>query len=175
MRGSPRARVAIVFALLMPLVAFAQDVTEPVLKAAFIYNFIRFTEWPEPFPASDPFVICVLGDSAVGEALERVVKGRQFAGHSLTVSSVVISQAKEPCRVVYVSGVTASQGAQLLAGLERSPVLTIGDVVGFNKVGGMAEFFFERGRLRFNISLEAAKRSGLQMSSRLLVLANRYE
>ena len=53
MRGPPRARVAIVFALLMPLVAFAQDVTEPVLKAAFIYNFIRFTEWPETFPASD--------------------------------------------------------------------------------------------------------------------------
>jgi hypothetical protein len=173
MRRLPLARVAIVVSLLMPPVAFAQDVTEPALKAAFIYNFIRFTEWPEPFPASDPFVICVAGDSAVSQALERVVKGREFSGRRLVVSSVAISEAKEPCRVLYVSGVTASQGVQLLARLERSPVLTISDLGGFTEAGGMAEFFFERGRLRFNINLEAAKRSGLQMSSRLLALANR--
>ena len=69
--------------LLMPLAAVAQDVTAPALKAAFIYNFAKFTEWPVALPASEPFVICVLGDAAVGDALERVVKGREFAGRRM--------------------------------------------------------------------------------------------
>lgn len=158
----------------MPFVAFAQDVTESALKAAFVYNFVKFTEWPEPFPASDPFVICVLNDPAVGEALERVVKGREFAGRRVTVSHQA-SGAKEACRVLYVSGMTASQGTQLLAGLRDAPVLTISDLVWFRQAGGMAQFFFERGQLRFNIGLEAVKRSRLQMSSRLLALAKQYE
>jgi hypothetical protein len=173
--GGKVARATLVVVLLMPLVAFAQDVTEPALKAAYIYNFMKFTEWPEPLPTSDPFVICVLGDSAVGDALERVVKGREFAGRRMTVSLVAIQAPKKACRVLYVSGVTASQGAQLLAGLQDSPVLTISDVVGFTEVGGIAQLFVERGRLRFNIGLEAVKRSRLQMSSRLLVLANRHD
>jgi hypothetical protein len=71
-----RLTAAVAVILLMPSVASSQDVTEPALKAAYIYNFMKFTEWPEPLPAADPFVICVLNDSAVGAALERTVKGR---------------------------------------------------------------------------------------------------
>ena len=77
--------------------------------------------------------------------------------------------------MLYISGVTASQGAQLLAGLHDSPVLTISDLEWFTGAGGMAQLFFERGQLRFNIGLAAVKRSRLLMSSRLLVLAKRYE
>jgi uncharacterized protein DUF4154 len=143
------------------------------LKAAFIYNFMKFTEWPEPLPASDPFVICVLGDSAVGDALERVVKDRAFAGRRMTVSLVAIAGSMKPCRVLYVSGVAATQTASLLVGLQDSSVLTIGDGAGFTEAGGMARFFFERGQLRFDIGVEAVKRSRLQMSSRLLALATR--
>jgi len=161
--------------LLMPPAAFAQDVTEPALKAAFIYNFMKFTEWPESFPAADPFVICVLNDSAVGDALERIVKGREFAGHRMTVS-LVPSGMKEGCHVLYVSGVTtARQGAQLLSVINDSPVLTISDLGWFTEAGGMAQFFYERGQLRFNIGLEAVKRSRLLMSSKLLVLAKRHD
>jgi len=159
--------------LLAPLLTFAQDVTEPALKAAFIYNFMKFTEWPEPFPASEPFVICVLGDAAVGDALERVVKDRAFAGHHMIVSPVAIAGPMKPCRVLYVSGVAAAQATPLLAGLHASSVLTIGDDAAFTESGGMARFFFERGQLRFDISLAAVKRSRLQMSSRLLALAIR--
>lgn len=174
MRYSRPAPEAVAFILLMPGVVFAQDVTEPALKAAFIYNFLKFTEWPEPVPPSDPFVICVLNDPALGDALERVVKGREFAGRRMTVS-LAVSGPKDRCRVLYVSGVTASQGAHLLAELRDSPVLTISDLEWFIEAGGMAQFFFERGHLRFNIGMQAVKRSRLQMSSRLLTLAKRYE
>lgn len=158
----------------MRSVAFAQDVTEPALKAAFIYNFVKFTEWPEPLPAADPFVICVLNDAPVANALGRIIKGREFAGRRMTIS-LSAPGPKERCSVLYVSGVTAGQGAQLLSALRDSPVLTISDLEWFTDAGGMAQFFYEQGRLRFNIGLEAVKRSRLLMSSKVLVLAKQHE
>ena len=175
MRSSHLAVATLAVTLLTPLAAVAQDVTEPSLKAAFIYTFMKFTEWPEPVPASEPFVICVLGDPAVGSALERLVKGREFAGRPVTVSLLPVAGPKKACRVIYLSGVTATQRALLLVELQDASVLTISDLVGFTEAGGMAQFFFERGHLRFNIGLGAVKRSRLQLSSNLLVLAKRYE
>ena len=141
------------------------------MKAAYIYNFMKFTVWPEPLPAADPFVICVLNDSAVGDALERAVRGREFAGRRMIVSI----GTKERCRVLYVAGVTPSQGALLLSGLRDAPVLTVSALGWFTDAGGMAQFFYENGRLRFDIGLDAVKRARLQMSSKVLVLAKRHD
>ena len=119
--------------LLMPLVAAGQDVTGPALKAAFIYNFLKFTEWPVVLPVSDPFVICVIGDAAVGDALERVVEGREVGGRKMTVSLHVGSQPTKGCRVLYVSGPTLGDVGRAINGLQDSPVLTISDVAGFTR------------------------------------------
>jgi hypothetical protein len=166
-------RALLAVTLLTPLVAVAQDVTAPALKAAFIYNFVKFTEWPVLLPGSDPFVICVIGDAAVGDALERVVEGREFAGRRMMVVLGAISRPTGSCHVLYVSGATVGEAVQVVAGLQDSPVLTISDVVGFTDTGGMAQFFFVRGQLRFTIKADAVKRSGLKMSSNLLTLGQR--
>jgi hypothetical protein len=166
------ARATIAILLLMRALASAQDVTEPALKASFIYNFAKFTEWPaDVVPAAEPFVMCVVGDAAVGDALEQAVKGRVVAGHSMAVSIVAPAGPHRVCHVLYVSGVTAGQAAQLVARLRDVPVLTISDLEGFTELGGIAQFFFEDGRLRFSVRLESAKRAGLQISSRLVALA----
>ena len=166
------ARATIAVLLLMRVVASAQDVTEPALKAAFIYNFAIFTEWPaDVVPAAGPVVVCVLGDAAVGDALEQAVKGRVVDGHSMAVSIVAPAGPHRECHVLYVSGVTAGQAAQLVAGLRDVPVLTISDVEGFADLGGIAQFFFEHGRLRFSVDVGSAGRARLQISSRLLALA----
>jgi hypothetical protein len=157
----------------MPHVAVTQDVTAPALKAAFIYNFVKFTEWPTRAPVSDPFVMCVTGDAAVGEALEQLVEGREFGGRRLVVVRAATSRPKVKCDVVYLSGASSGDVTQVVAGLQDSPVLTISDVVGFTDTGGMAQFFIERGRLRFHINVSAVQRSGLKMSSKLLDLAPR--
>ena len=135
------------------MTAAAQDVTEPALKAAFIYNFAKFTEWPaDAMTTGEPLVLCVLGDAAIGEALERAVKGRTLAGHSIGVSQAAPDgRPREGCHILYVSGVTASQAAKVVAGLRDAPVLTISDVEGFTQLGGIAQFFFEHGQLRFNV------------------------
>jgi hypothetical protein len=158
--------------LLTPIRTGAQDLTSSQLKAAFIYNFIKFTEWPIVLPASDPFVICVIGDANVGEAVEAMIKGRDIDGHRI-VALVKISRPTPACQVLYVSGATLEDATRPIAGLQNTPVLTISDVAGFAQTGGMAQFLFERGRLRFTINAASVQRSGLKMSSKLLVLGQR--
>ena len=165
-------RAAIALVLLLPVAAPAQDVTEPALKAAFIYNFAKFTEWPaDVVPVAEPFLLCVLGDAAVGDALERTVKGRMLGRHSLAVVMVTAADPHRMCHVLYVSGITAAQATALVTALQDLPVLTIGDVGGFVERGGIAHFFFERGQLRFAVAVGSARRARLLISSRLLALA----
>src|SRR5687767_15465231 len=84
---SPAVRAAIAILLLAPMPAAAQDVTEPALKAAFVYSFAKFTEWPaDVMPAGEPLLICVLGDAAIGKALTQAVNGRKLAGRNMEVS-----------------------------------------------------------------------------------------
>jgi len=154
--------------------AVAQDVTGPALKAAFIYNFAKFTEWPaDVIPAGEaPLVLCVLGDAAIGQALERTVKGRTLEGRRLGVTQASANGPLDGvCHILYVTGVTAGQAAKLVAGLRDTPVLSISDVEGFTEMGGIAQLFFARGHLHFNVQVEAAKRARLRISSRLLALA----
>ena len=172
--GFTDTRATIAVLLVIGVLASAQDVTEAALKAAFIYNFAKFTEWPaDVVPAASPLVMCVLGDADVADALGRAVKGRVLAGHDMSVSQPARDGQPRGCHLLYVSGVTAGQAAKLVAPLRDVSVLTISDVEGFAASGGIAQFFFERGQLRFSVNLGSTKRARLQISSRLLVLATR--
>ena len=132
----PFTRITIAVLLLIPATGSTQDVTEPALKAAFVYNFAKFTDWPADVvpPAAEPFVLCVLGDAAVADALERLVKGRTLVGHSMAVHKAPAAPERV-CHVLYVSGVTAVQATQLVAKYRDLPVLTISDVEGFTDLG----------------------------------------
>jgi hypothetical protein len=176
-QGRPRAAALAIAAALLGAawftrgVAVAQDVTEPALKAAFIYNFAKFTTWPADLPATDSFSICVLGDPAVGDALDRAVAGRKLFERPITVARVTAAEPKRGCRILYVSGLPVRDAAGVVGELRDIPVLTISNIDGFASSGGMTQFFFEHGQLRFRIHLDSAKRAGLQISSRLLIMA----
>jgi hypothetical protein len=165
-----RAMVAAL--LLMRVLVSAQDVTEPALKAAYIYNFAKFTEWPaDAVPAAGRFVMCVVGDAAVSGELERAVKTRLLAGRLMDVSRMAPAGSQHVCHILYLSGIPADQAARLVAGLRDAPVLTISDIKGFTELGGIAQFFFEHGQLRFSVRIESAKRAHIQISAKLLQLA----
>jgi hypothetical protein len=151
----------------------AQDVTEPSLKAAFTYNFAKFTEWPQDIlPATATFTACVLGDGPILDALERTVKDRQLSGRGISVSQVHIEDGKlRSCHLLYVSGVTPAKVAAIAAALHGAPVLTVSDIDDFCELGGIAQMFVENGKMRFDLNLEVAKHSRLQLSSKLLALA----
>jgi hypothetical protein len=167
----PLAIASLGIVLLGRTIAVAQDVTEPALKAAFIYNFARFTTWPADAAPADSFVICVLNDTAVAEALQHAVAGRSLTERPVSVTSVAPSASKKTCRVLYMAGLPVNKVAEVVAELRESPVLTISNIDGFASAGGMTQFFFEHGQLRFRIALESAKRAGLHISSRLLIMA----
>ncbi len=175
-RFSRSVRIGAVVSLLLLLLSphtVGQDVTEVSLKAAFIYNFTKFTDWPaEVLAPSAPLLACVLGDPAMADALARAVKGRDAGGHGFGVSRVTASDAAlKTCHLLYVSGVPVGQAVEVTNGLQTTPVLTISDIDNFANRGGIAQFFFENGRMRFAINLGAARRARLQLSSKLLALA----
>jgi hypothetical protein len=148
-----------------------QNVTESALKAAFIYNFAKFTVWPQAVPGTTPFMMCVLGDPAVGDALGRAVKGRQLGDHDVTVSQVTADSPLTACQILYVTGVSASQATQIVTLLRHASVLTISDVSEFVRIGGMTELFVEGGNMRFCINVESARVPRIRFSSKLLALA----
>jgi len=152
--------------------AWTQDVTEPSLKAAFVYNFAKFTEWPpEALPAASPFMACVLGDGPLGAALTRTVEGRLLSGRTIGVSHPTIDGPLRTCHLLYISNVSSEQLAAILAAVRGAPVLTISDADHFARLGGIAHIFVENGKMRFELNLDLARRSRLLLSSRLLALA----
>jgi hypothetical protein len=172
-RGRRSAAAVLASAFLLSIsIGRAQDVTESSLKAAFIYSFAKFTEWPQDaLPSTATFSACVLGDGPIRDALERTVKGRLLLGRAISVSQVQLDGKLRSCHLLYVSGVTPAQITAIVAAVRGAPVLTISDVDDFVRQGGIAQMFVESGKMRFDLNLEVARRSRLDLSSRLLILA----
>ena len=141
----------------------------PALTAGFLYNFAKFAEWPVAAP-SGAMTLCVLGDAAVADALDASVRGRTIDGREIAVVRVK-PDGLRACHVLYVSGVDPRRSQQIIDELKTAPVMTVSDRDRFAEGGGVAELFVEAGKMRFAINLDAAQRSGLRLSSRLLSLA----
>jgi hypothetical protein len=170
-RQSALAAVAAVL-LLCSSTARTQDVTEPSLKAAIIYNIAKFTDWPlESLPVTGLFTACVVGDIPVSNALARAVKGRQLGGRSMNVLRMAIDGAVRSCHLLYIAGITAPETSAVLLAARGTAVLTISDSDDFIRLGGVAHMFVQQGKMRFEINLDVARRSKLQLSSQLLALA----
>jgi len=147
--------------------AAASDVA---VKAAFLYNFAKFTEWPALAPGA-PILVCVVGDDAVAAALVDTVKGQKISGHALDISRPQDSGTWHACHLLFITDAESRRSGGGLGGLKMLPVLTISDGKGFCDASGIIELYVEAGRMRFAINVDAADGSGLHLSSRLLGLA----
>jgi hypothetical protein len=155
--------------LLLRAPVLAQEVTGPALKAAFVFAFVKFTEWPgSQLAPKAPILICVLGSKTVSAALDKAVKDRVFEGHAISVLPVVVAGPLRACHVLYVSDIPAVQAGQVVTALGDAPVLTFSDIEGFNDLGGIVRFYFEHGQIRYSVNLESIKRARLQISSQIL-------
>jgi hypothetical protein len=153
--------------------AGGQESGEYELKAAFLYNFVKFVEWPPDAFAGErsPLAICVYGDDPFGHSLEGVVRGESLGGHGLIVQRPARLDELDDCHVLFVSRSERQRMPQVLARVDGAPVLTVGDTDGFLRAGGIINFVLEENRVRFLINQEAAERSRLRISSKLLRLA----
>lgn len=151
----------------------AQTATVPALKAAFLYNFAKFTEWsPDALAAGDPLQLCVINDRAVGEMLVDLTKGRSIDGHALVVSTMKPDSADlASCRLLFTSGLDAARSAALLESIAGKPVLTVSDLDKFAQHGGVAQLMVDKGTMGFSVNLDAMHRARILLSSKLLSLA----
>lgn len=154
------------------IAATSEPSSEYRVKAAFLYNFMQFVEWPDSaFPEDEaPLCIGVLGDDPFGPALEEIVAGERVRDRALEVhrSSSIADLSR--CQVVFIPRSEGARMPALLAGLPSRPMLTVGEVDGFAEQGGVINFYLEKNRVRFEINPAVAKRLGLRMSSQLLDL-----
>ncbi len=152
----------------------AQDsLSEYQVKAAYLFNFLKFVEWPEEAFADPlaPIVIGIVGDDPFGDALPQVVAGKTVQGRDLVIRKYRAGEDLRGSHILFISGSEKKRLPQLLSGLHGSCVLTVADIDGFLEEGGMILLFSEQNRVRFAINVDAATRAKLKISSKLLSLA----
>jgi hypothetical protein len=140
------------------------------VKAVFLFNFTQFVEWPaDAFALTNtPLVIGVLGEDPFGAYLDDTVRGETANGRPLIVTRYRRVQEVGDCQVLFISRSETDRLGQILASLVGKPVLTVGDVAGFTRRGGMIELATVASKMQLRINLEAAKTAQLTLSSKLL-------
>jgi len=157
-----------------PAITMAQEQpTEYQVKAAFLFNFVKFIEWPtESFRENGGRIrLCVLGEDRLGQELERIVAGKTVNGHTLEVVRVNQAERALHCQVLFVGRSQAGALRTIQAGCRGESLLTVGETPEFIRQGGAIRFLLMDNRVRFEINLEAAEQAGLKISSKLLALA----
>jgi YfiR/HmsC-like len=155
------------------LYAQMKSATEYQVKAAFLYNFAKFVDWP-PSAFSDakqPLDICVYGHDPFGTALEDALLGKTIGERRVSLGRPTQFQDLVGCHVVFVSASAHESPADLANRLKGRPVLLVGESEGFAASGGVIQFTIEDNRVHFVINPDAADRAGLKISSKLLALA----
>lgn len=157
--------------------AAAQDAAYDAdqVKAAFLYHFGTYVQWPAPAPGNDPITIAVLDDPAVAAQLAAFLPGRSVAGR--VVEAVPIDAIDEVggAEIVFIGQRQNERLAELIAALEQRPTLVVTDADDGLDHGAMVNLKIVDSRVRFEISVPRAEEAGLRLSSRLLSAALRVE
>jgi len=149
-----------------------QAPTEYQVKAAFLYNFAKFVEWPAaPNEQKDPLAICVLGQDPFDGALERVTQGKTVNDRRIVIRRTNDIAIARSCQVLFVSLSEVGRMTEIIKALRDASVLSVSDIERFCQSGGVIAFAMEGQRVRFRINVNAAARANLKISSKLLQLA----
>ena len=143
--------------------------TEHRIKTAFLYNFSRFTSWPEAaLQDRSEFSLCTLGSILLGEQLDTLT-GKTVHSKTLVVKHFYRPAELVDCQLVFIS--QSNELAETLWILKELPILTVSDAAAFTEQGGIIQFELVNNKVRFRINVDAARAAGLTISSKLLSLA----
>jgi hypothetical protein len=149
---------------------------ENEVKAAFLYQFGRYVEWPaERARSGSAFVICVLGQDPFGPALDEIARGKSISGHAVAIRRIVEPSELRDCQILFVSRSEDDRLPAILKTLEGRMVLTVGEGTQFTRRGGMVAFTMENRKVRFAINLAAAEAAKLRLGAQLLRIATTVE
>lgn len=157
-----------------PLAAQTPISKEYQVKAAFLFHFTQFVKWPSAAftHGSQPFRIGVLGEDPFDGFLDDTVKGEKVDGHPLVIQRFNSIEEVKGCQILFISRSEGSQMEKILGNFKNQNILTVGDVEGFIKNGGIIRFSTEGNKIHLRINLEAAKSGNLDISSKMLRLAD---
>jgi hypothetical protein len=155
----------------------AQPVSYSVesVKAAFLYRFLEYVDWPIETRRDGPLIIAVLADESLAAELQRTVRGRTAHGREITARSVTTLAEGVDADVLFVSAQWKKKLSGLVDEHGRDPVLVVTEGEGALERGSVINFLVVDGNVRFEVSLPAAEQRGLKLSSRLLSVALRVE
>jgi hypothetical protein len=143
------------------------------VKAAFVYNFSLFVDWPPGAynGPNSPFVICILGKHAFGNTFDNLA-GKMVKKRVLKIQYATDIKNIGNCQILYICMSERMRLAEIIAATERRSILTISDMPGFNRAGGMINLVNVEDKIRFDINMKAAKQSGLSLNFQLLNMAH---
>jgi hypothetical protein len=165
--------LGVVMLLLSGSPAQSSAAGEYQIKAAFLYNFAKFVEWPPSgfSDASAPLRICVLGQDPFGQELRKIANDKSINGHKLQVDRVADLQMAKTCHILFTAISEKAELKRIFESLRGADVLTVGDTKGFAELGGIINFVLENNRVQFEVNHKAAEQAGLKISSKLLNVA----
>lgn len=157
---------------LLPVQAEPLSPTEYQVKAAFIYNFAKFVEWPMGSSAQEAtFVIGILGQDPFGGVLDEIVSEKTIRDKKITVKRFSRIEDAVSSNILFIGNSEKESMARIIKRLDSAPVLTVSDIGRFAEQGGMIELVIDQNRVRFAINVAATEQAGLKPSSQLLKLA----
>jgi hypothetical protein len=169
------AAIAIAWGLVAVPGAHAQSAkpTDYEVKAAYLYNFGRFVEWPVKITAAQAgaFSICVLGEDPFGPALDATLAGEKIGNQKVVARRISSPQESIDCQILFISASEANRLNKIIDSLDKTAVLTVSDIPHFSQHRGMIQLMLEGSRIRFEVNLTATQRAGLTLSSELLKVA----
>jgi len=155
--------------------ARAQDAVsrEYQIKAAYLYNFAKFVDWPqESFTdGQSPLVIGVFGQNPFGTGLEAIAKAHQINGRPIVVKTITTAKDIAGVHLLFLGSAEDDHVAEILSALAGTSVLTVGESDKFMAAGGMVNFVREADKVRFAINEDAVEHHGMKISAQLLKLA----
>ncbi len=170
-----KAEFALVVAVgaMGPSSATGQTADEYQVKAAFMYNFAKFVDWPAGTlgAPAQPITFCVLGQTPLSQALRDTLSGKVVDQRPLAFRQISETKQARECQVLFMSLTDKKQMRQALDEVKSLPILTVGEVDGFTGEGGVVRFLLDAGRVRLEFNLDAADGAKLHISAKLLGLA----
>jgi hypothetical protein len=164
---------AVLLALTAEGYAQKDHYSEYEVKAAFLYQFISFVEWPSDAFEDDAadFAIGILGEDPFNGILDNIVKGKKAHNRSIGIIRSQDPEALKSCQIVFVSSSEQANSKQVMDTLSGSSILTIGEWDMFTQEGGIIRFMVQKNKIAFEINNDQAQEVGLKISSQLLKLA----
>ena len=165
--------LASLFTALLPFLATAES--EGPIKAAFLFNFARYVEWPAVVFENETTAIrlCVMGENAFDQVVSATVSGRSVGSRPVAVAKVESLDGASGCHLLFLDQSVEAPAPMVAGRLGELAIFTISDQPGFAAGGGIANFILVDQKIRFEINPSAARRAGLKISSSLLRLAKR--